>query len=76
MNSKIRKIVNQLRKPIAMKKLVLILATLGLFFSCNPENNPSNNSDDAAKGLSAIDLGLSVKWGSCNLGASKPGGIW
>lgn len=55
-----------------MKKLVLILATLGLFFSCNPENNPSNNSDDAAKGLSAIDLGLSVKWGSCNLGASKP----
>lgn len=54
-----------------MKKLVLILATLGLFFSCNPENNP-NNSDDAAKGLSAIDLGLSVKWGSCNLGASKP----
>lgn len=54
-----------------MKKLFLILATLGVFFSCNPENNP-NNTDKTAKGLSAIDLGLSVKWGSCNLGASKP----
>lgn len=54
-----------------MKKIVLILATLGLFISCNPENNP-NNTDNPAKALSAIDLGLSVKWGSCNLGASKP----
>lgn len=36
-----------------------------VLWSCSP-NNPEDNS------ISAVDLGLSVKWGSCNLGASSP----
>ena len=32
----------------------------------------SSNSDNAPAGVEAVDLGLSVKWASCNLGATTP----
>lgn len=48
-----------------MKKYLSVLTALTLFFSCtNPGNEGSN--------IKAVDLGLSVKWASCNLGASSP----
>ncbi len=57
-----------------MKKLklfaALCCATL-LFAACEKDNEPSSNntSKDTKE---AVDLGLSVKWATCNVGATKP----
>jgi len=45
-----------------MKKLFLIFAAIGLFMACSKDNIAEK----------AVDLGLSVKWATCNIGASKP----
>lgn len=46
--------------------LMIILALSAMLsISCDKEGVSSKN-------LEAIDMGLSVKWGSCNVGASKP----
>lgn len=41
---------------------------LRLAMSCGGENTPST----APAGVEAVDLGLSVKWASCNVGAESP----
>lgn len=38
--------------------------------SCNPENTGESNNDNVPKGV--VDIGLSVYWGECNVGATKP----
>ena len=60
-----------------MNKLPFFAAAALLLFSCTPvEINPGGNTPEGDspddKPLEAIDLGLSVKWASLNLGASKP----
>lgn len=35
-------------------------------------NNPQEDDPQGADGIEAIDLGLSVKWASCNIGATSP----
>ena len=48
-----------------MKKYLSVLTAFALLFACtNPKKCASN--------LKAVDLGLSVLWASCNLGASIP----
>ena len=51
-----------------MKRVLSALAALALLFACTPENNPPVVESK----MKAVDLGLSVKWAACNLGAEKP----
>lgn len=46
--------------------LLLLVCTIGLFVSCN-----KNNNEEKKDRLEAVDLGLSVKWASWNVGASS-----
>ena len=48
--------------------MILIAATAAVLFVSCGKDDPQSASD----GVQAIDMGLSVDWGSCNLGASKP----
>ena len=57
----------ELQLPSHMKRLSIALAAalvLGIL-GCTLENNDSSAYE-------AVDLGLSVKWAACNLGASRP----
>lgn len=38
----------------------------------NDDNNGENNSTGYINGYEYVDLGLSVKWATCNIGATKP----
>ena len=51
-----------------MKNYLVTLSALALLFSCTLDNN----SKKEESGMKAVDLGLSVKWATCNLGASRP----
>ena len=63
--------------------IVIMALVCVVFTSCGGDddevtNEPSNSSGGASggasgqTGLTAVDLGLSVKWASCNVGAAKP----
>ena len=55
-----------------MKKTLLLLASMALILmtSCdNKDNEPVLNEEN---GHEYVDLGLSVKWATCNVGATKP----
>ena len=59
--------------------LVLLMSLSLCMVSCSNGNNdepeinePENNEPGAAVGPVAVDLGLSVKWASCNVGATLP----
>ena len=67
--------------------IVLIVALLPLNFGCSKHyefeleklttnnNNSGGNNDDVSgthKGHDYVDLGLSVKWATCNVGANSP----
>jgi hypothetical protein len=56
-----------------MKKTVSILILIAAIVSCSKEN-PSGGGGKAPDTVMAVDLGLSVKWASCNVGASSPEG--
>ena len=43
---------------------------MSLIFACTPENNNNDHLGPCPSG--AVDLGLSVYWGTTNIGASKP----
>lgn len=48
-----------------------------MMFSCNPDNNddddsPSNLISNEINRHKYVDLGLSVEWATCNVGASSP----
>ena len=53
--------------------LVLLLPTALVFVSCKREDE-DKQQDNAPSHVEAVDLGLSVKWASCNIGASTPEG--
>ena len=57
-----------------MKKYLSALAALALLFACTPvDNNSESDSDgDNKEPSGAVDLGLSVKWATCNIGANAP----
>ena len=40
--------------------------------SADNDDNDDNDDDDYINGHEYVDLGLSVKWATCNVGASKP----
>jgi hypothetical protein len=56
-----------------MKKIflfTLLSLTLGMMSSCeNKDKEPTRNEEN---GHEWVDLGLSVKWATCNVGATKP----
>ncbi len=43
-----------------------------LFAACDKDNEPKNDNDTSNDTKSAVDLGLSVKWATCNVGATSP----
>ena len=51
-----------------MNKLFFILLPCALFMACSPSNT-NNTQEGLPEG--AVDLGLSVYWGTCNIGASN-----
>ena len=53
---------------------VSFLLGLSVLFSSCEKSGTENGKDDEGESDApgAVDLGLSVKWASCNLGASKP----
>ncbi len=57
-----------------MKKFIIPLAALALLFACAPVDNNSrtDSNDDNKEPSGAVDLGLSVKWATCNIGANAP----
>ena len=52
-------------------KILLVSAAILALLSCNKEN-PQNIGNIKMPVPELVDLGLSVKWGSFNLGATKP----
>jgi hypothetical protein len=64
------------RKWIWWLLIILLAAGLSLLLF---RNNPSSSTDDLSEptgmheGYGYVDLGLSVKWATCNVGASVPG---
>ena len=60
-----------------MKRIIyaasLLLCLSVLFSSCEKSGTENGKDDEGGTdAFGAVDLGLSVKWASCNLGASKP----
>ena len=59
-----------------MRKVFFLIAFACIMAGCPScdKSETENGKDDAggADASGAVDLGLSVKWASCNLGASKP----
>jgi len=56
-----------------MKKTALILIIIAAIVSCNKETpSGGEGGGKAPDTVMAVDLGLSVKWASCNVGASSP----
>ena len=61
-----------------MNKLGVILVVLTSLFSCDlpnshePENPPIENPETNIDKHEFVDLGLSVKWATCNVGANEP----
>lgn len=63
-----------------MKRTLFILAIIAgaMMVSCNPDdddsnnNNGGNNGNGQHNGHEYVDLGLSVKWATCNVGATSP----
>ena len=57
-----------------MKKVFFVIASafmMAICASCE-KSGTAIDDDGGADASGAVDLGLSVKWASCNLGASKP----
>ena len=57
------------REMLKIKKLIFILLFM-LFVSCSKDNIPTDGTAEVPTG--AVDLGLSVFWAACNIGASRP----
>ena len=59
-----------------MKRLFVFLLMATLMWSCDSIDNSDAPQASAPiiapDGVEAVDLGLSVKWASCNIGASSP----
>lgn len=52
---------------------LLLMGTMALAFtSCSDDDD---NDKDNLRGYEAVDLGLSVKWAACNVGADMPQGF-
>ena len=51
------------------KLLAAVCCTAILFAACEKSEPKVANNNDTKE---AVDLGLSVKWATCNLGATKP----
>ena len=50
-----------------MKKIYLIMTLCMMMLSCKPDGGNGRHEDHEY-----VDLGLSVKWATCNIGASSP----
>lgn len=59
---------------------LLLLGACSIFFpSCGKDDDDDIRQDAVTISVKAIDLGLSVKWANCNVGASSPeqyGGLY
>ncbi len=56
--------------------LTAILVVCAICISCDPDNiinnNPNLNEEEETSKYTAVDLGLSVKWATFNVGATSP----
>ena len=55
-----------------MKRLLFMLAVSSLAVSCGSEKSGSVELSGTHNGHDWVDLGLSVKWATCNVGADNP----
>lgn len=57
-----------------MKKLIFIITVLliGSCFGCSQSSTKNEQKNESHNGHEMVDLGLSVKWATCNVGASTP----
>ena len=55
-----------------MKKVCFAIAFASMMAICASCEKSGNEGEGGADASGAVDLGLSVKWASCNLGASSP----
>lgn len=55
-----------------MKKYFVFLIVLAAAVACSKENPSGGGSGKAPASAVAVDLGLSVKWANCNVGAMAP----
>lgn len=67
-----------MKKNLLNWMTILMVAIVSVaFVSCGDDdddsgnNNGTNNKETAKSPADAVDLGLSVKWASCNVGATK-----
>ena len=68
---KIKSINNKIQ--VCMKKLFsLVIGMIAMLFASCEENVPENTSENMENGHEYVDLGLSVKWATCNVGANTP----
>lgn len=59
-------------KRLLIMAFALCLGTMAITSCQKDEKDNGNDNGNATTGVEAVDLGLSVKWASCNLGATKP----
>ena len=62
-----------------MKRILFIIATLALLVACSKDKDKESSGKPGEPAVEvhpvAVDLGLSVKWASFNVGATKPSGL-
>lgn len=52
---------------------IITLVLMGLYVaSCSNDDEPTLPNDEGANNSAYVDLGLSVKWATCNVGATVP----
>lgn len=52
-----------------------MIAAATAFVSCSKDDKVTPVQPDPYNGHEYVDLGLSVKWATCNVGATTPTGI-
>lgn len=57
-----------------MKKIICLIALASLLVACDKDGGRETFAPSTLllSGYEAVDLGLSVKWASCNIGADEP----
>lgn len=66
--------MSDFKRFLPMACLLLMGAMSFMFTSCSDDDD-DGEGDDNLRGYEAVDLGLSVKWAACNVGADTPQGF-
>lgn len=56
---------------VMMMTLMMCLVSMSVFTSCEDIFNNNKDKSGIVDGYEAVDLGLSVRWATCNVGAES-----